>query len=132
MSSNDSAYASPGTRDPIMFGEPSLPDVDFSDLFATDVSVEDDLHFFKDGFAASIIDDGNANGFAFDSMVDLDACQSTTAFAYKGDDTETYNNPDLARQGDVYSRGHSLENSNSSSQIAATSSAQQPILGAPT
>ncbi|CAD6565280.1 MAG: hypothetical protein ASARMPRED_006531 [Alectoria sarmentosa] len=100
-------------------------------LFAADASVEDDLHFFKDGFPASSLDDDNANGFAFDSMVDLDACQSTTAFANKTDEINTYNNEDLARQSDFYRGGYSLEDSNSSSQIAATSSAQQPILGAP-
>ncbi|KAF6221700.1 hypothetical protein HO133_001668 [Letharia lupina] len=125
----DSAYDSP--RDPIIFGQSSLSDVDFGSLFATDASVEDDLHFFKDGFAASSIDDDNANGFTFDSMVDLDACQSTTAFTNKIDDTNTYNNEDLARQSDFYSGGYSLDGSNSSSQIAATSSAQQPFPGAP-
>lgn len=131
MSNIDSAYDSPRSCDPIIFGESSLSDVDFSSLFATDASVEDDLHFFKDGFAASSIDEDNANGFTFDSMVDLDACQSTTAFANKSDDAKTYNNEDLARQSDVYSGGYSLERSNSSSPIAATSSAQQPFLGAP-
>lgn len=131
MSNVDSAYDSPRSCDPIIFGESSLSDVDFSSLFAVDASVEDDLHFFKDGFPASSIDDDNANGFAFDSMVDLDACQSTTAFANKPDDINPYNSEDLARQSDFYRGGHSLEDSNSSSQIAATSSAQQPIFGAP-
>lgn len=131
MSSIDSAYDSPRSCDPIIFGESSLSDVDFSSLFAADASVEDDLHFFKDGFAAPSIDDDNANGFTFDSMVDLDACQSIAAFANKSDDTNTHNSDDLARQSDVYSRGYSLESSNSSSQTAATSSAQQPFPGAP-
>lgn len=133
MSNSDSAYDSPRSCDPIIFGEPSLSDVDFGSLFAADVSVEDDLHFFKDGFAASSLDDDNANAFTFDSMVDLDACQSTTAFANRSDDTKPYinNNEDLARQGDVYSGSHSLKGSDSPSQIAATSSAQQPFLGAP-
>ena len=131
MSNSDSAYDSPRSCDPIIFGEPSLSDVDFSNLFAADASVEDDLHFFKDGLAASTIDDDNANGFTFDSMVDLDAYQSTTAFPNRMDDPKTYNKDDLARQSDVYSGGHSLEGSDSASQIAATSSAQQPFLGAP-
>ena len=131
MSSDDSACDSPCSPDPIIFGQAYLPDVDFGSLFATDVSVENDLHFFKDGFAASAIDDDNANGFAFDSMVNLDACQPPTAVAFRTDDTKGYNNADLASQGEVYSRNHSFENSNSSSQIAATSSAQQPIFGAP-
>ena len=131
MSSSASVYGSQRSPEPSMFGESSLPDVDFNSLFATDVSVEDDLHFFKDGFAASTMDDDNANGFTFDSMVDLNACQSTTAFADRSDDTKPYNNADLDRPVIVHSRGHSLENSNSSSAIAATSSAQQPILGAP-
>ncbi|CAF9933745.1 hypothetical protein IMSHALPRED_009462 [Imshaugia aleurites] len=100
-------------------------------LFAADASVEDDLHFFKDGFAASAIDDDSAHAFTFDSLVDLDACQSTTAFANKSDDTDPYDNNDLARHRDVYPGGYSLEGSDSSSQIAATSSAQQPFLGAP-
>ena len=132
MSNSDSAYDSPRSCDPVIFGQSSLSDVDFSSLFAADASVEDDLHFFKDGFAASTVDDDNANGFAFDSMVDLDACQSTTAFANRNDDTKTHNNnQDLARQSDVYPEGHSLEGSSPPSQIAATSSAQQPFLGAP-
>ena len=131
MSTIDSAYDSPRTCDPIIFGESSLSDVDFSSLFTTDAAVEDDLHFFKDGFAASSIEDDNANGFTFDSMVDLDACQSTTAFANKSDDAKIYNSEDLARQSDAYSVGYPPESSNSSSQIAATSSAQQPFLGAP-
>ncbi|KAL9128887.1 MAG: hypothetical protein Q9175_007430 [Cornicularia normoerica] len=126
------SYKSPRSGDPIIFGESSLSDVDFGSLFAADASVEDDIHFFQDGFAASSIDDDNANGFTFDSMVDLDACQSTTAFTNKNDDTNIYNNNgDFAPQSDVYSGGYSLDGSNSSSPIAATSSAQQPLLGAP-
>ena len=131
MSSVDSAYDSPRRCDPIIFSESSLSDVDFSSLFAADAPVEDDLHFFKDGFAASSIDDDNANGFAFDSMVDLDACQSTTASVNKSEDTTFYNKGDLARHSDVYSGGCSLGTSNSSSRTAATSSAQQPYPGAP-
>ena len=131
MSTIDSAYDSPRSCDPVIFGESSLSDVDFSSLFAADASVEDGLHFFKDGFAASAIDDDSAHAFTFDSLVDLDACQSTTAFANKSDDTDPYDNKDLARHRDVYPGGYSLEGSDSSSQIAATSSAQQPFLGAP-
>ena len=131
MSNSDSAYDSPRSCDPVIFGQSSLSDVDFSSLFAADASVEDDLHFFKDGFAASTIDDDNANGFTFDSMVDLDACQSTSAFANRNDDAKPYNNQDLARKNDVCTEGHSLEGSRSPSPIAATSSAQQPFLGAP-
>ena len=132
MSNSDSAYDSPRSCDPVIFGQSSLSDVDFSSLFAADASVEDGLHFLKDGFAASAVDDDDtANGFTFDSMVDLDACQSTTAFANRNDDTKPYNDQDLARQSDVYTEGHSLEGSSSPSQIAATSSAQQPFLGAP-
>ncbi len=131
MSNRDSTYDSPCHFDPVIYNEPSLSNIEFSSLFAADASVEDDLHFLKDGFTASGIDDENANGFAFDSMVDLDACQSTTAFANRSGDTKPYTNEDFARQGDVYSGAHSLEGSDSSSQIAATSSAQQPILGAP-
>ena len=132
MSSIDSAYKSPRGCDPIIFGESSLSDVDFSNLFAADGPVEDDIHFFKDGFATSAIDDDNANAFGFDSLVDLDACQSTTAFAKKSDDTNIcIKNENLARQSDVYHGGFSLEGSNSSTPIAATSSGQQPLLGAP-
>ena len=131
MSSIDSAYDSPRSCDAIIYGEPPLSDLDFSSLFAPGASLEDDLHFFKDGFTASSIDDDNTNGFTFDSMVDLDACQSAAALAIKSDDTNTYHNEDLARQSDVYSGGYSLEGSDSSSQIAATSSAQQPFIGAP-
>lgn len=131
MSNIDSAYDSPRSCDPIIFGESSLSDVDFSSLFAADASVEDDLHFFKDGFAASAIDDDNANGFTFDSMVDLDACQSNTAFAHRSDDTDPYDNKNPARHGGAYPGGYSHGGSDSPSQTAATSSAQQPFLGAP-
>ncbi|KAK4691053.1 transcriptional activator HAC1, partial [Lecanoromycetidae sp. Uapishka_2] len=97
-------------------------------LFATDGSVEDDLHFFKDGFIAPTEhDDIDANGFAFDSMVDLDACQSTTNNAKNN---TLYDNNDLAPYSDVYINEHSFESASPSSQIAATSTAQQPFLGA--
>lgn len=128
MSSVGSVYDSPRNCDPIIYGESHLSDVDFSSLFAADASIEDGLHFFKDGFAAPDgHDDLDANGFTFDSMVDLDACQPTTSSNNK----DTRNKDDLSVYSDVYTREHSPEGYDSPFQNAATSSAQQPILGAP-
>lgn len=111
-----------------MYGDShGLLDVDFGSLFPADTSVDDNLHFFKDGFAAN---DGHdildANGFTFDSMVDLDACQPST-FANK----DHPNNDDLTLYSHVYTNDHPSESSDSPIQNAATSSAQQPLLGAP-
>lgn len=119
--------------DPVIFGdEPNcLSDVDFSSLFAADSSVEDDLHFFKDEFAAPTEhDDLDANGFAFDSLVDFDADQSTTHTNNIKNNTQ-FDNEDLAHYSHVYTTGHSFESAHPSSQNAATSAAQQPFLGAP-
>lgn len=142
MSCVDSAYDSPRSCDPIIYGESTLSDVDFTSLFAADASIEDDIHFFKDGFAAPEgHDDIDANGFTFDSMVDLDACQPpTTSNSNSTNKDNTYinnnnnnndNNQDLSHYNDIYTPGHSFSNSHPPSQNAATSSAQQPFLGAP-
>ncbi|MCJ1453759.1 hypothetical protein MMC28_004108 [Mycoblastus sanguinarius] len=95
-------------------------------LFAADLAPEDDLRLFKDGFITSSLDDDNANGFTFDSMVDLDADQSTTSF-----NTHSITTEDFTHDSDVYSENSLFQSSDPLSQIAATSSAQQPILGAP-
>ena len=138
MSCVDSAYDSPRSCDPIIYGESTLSDVDFTSLFAADASIEDDIHFFKDGFAAPEgHDDLDANVFTFDSMVDLDACQPATSSTSNKDNNHhnnnknNLNNDDLAHYSDVYTPGHSFSNSHPPSQNAATSSAQQPFLGAP-
>ena len=136
MSCVDSAYDSPRSCDPIIYGESTLSDVDFTSLFAADASIEDDIHFFKDGFAAPDgNDDIDANGFTFDSMVDLDACQppaSSTSNSTNQENTHNNNNSeDLAHYSDVYTPGHSFSNPHPPSQNAGTSSAQQPFLGAP-
>ena len=136
MSCVDSAYDSQRSCDPVIYGESTLSDVDFTSLFAADASIEDDIHFFKDGFAAHDgNDDIDANGFTFDSMVDLDACQppatSNSSSTHQETTHNENNSEDLAHYIDVYTPGHSFSNPHPSSQNASTSSAQQPFLGAP-
>ena len=117
--------------DPIIFGSTDISDNDFSSLFATDYTPGDDLPFFKDGFAAGNPFDDNTNSkdnilhgdaFTFDSMVDLDAGSSNT------NDTSDYT---THHETDDYLNGSLFENVDPSTQDAATSSAQQPLLGAP-
>ena len=138
MSTSDSAYDSPRSCDPVIFGDRLYPDDVFSNLFAPDASPENDLHFFKEGVAASTIDNDNAHDFTFDTMVNYDACQPPTTFAdNETDDTQpsTTNNSDddnVARHRAVYPGNLSLEGSDHPPPTAATSSALQPLLGAPT
>ncbi len=129
MSSADSAYDSPTSCDPIIFGDSTLSDVNFDSLFGADASAKDDLHFFEDGFGSSSLDDNeHATGFTFDSLVDIDACQPNTS---NKESNHSDRQEDLAHYSDLYPNDYSFSDTNSSTQTAATSSAQQPILGAP-
>ena len=136
FSSADSIYdASATSMDPIIYDDGNmLSDLDFGSLFAADSATEYDSQFFKDGLVAPTEhDDLDANGFTFDSMVDLDACQPHGPHA-KGANTQYNNNnntEDFAHSGDVFTEGRNFECTRSSHQNAASSSAQQPILGAP-
>lgn len=130
MSSADSAYDSPTSCDPVIFGDAPLSDVNFDSLFGADASVKDDLHFFEDGFGSSSFDDSeHASGFAFDSLVDLDACQPNTST--NKDITHSDNLDDFAHYSDVYPNDYSFSDTKPSTRTAATSSAQQALLGAP-
>jgi len=112
MSSADSAYDSPNSCDPIIFDDSSLSDINLDNLFGADISVKDDLHFFDDGFGSSSLDDNEqTTGFAFDSLVDLDACQSNTSTQAK----QRSDRPDdLARYSDLYPNDYSFSDSDPS------------------
>jgi len=131
----DSAYTT-NNCDPIIFGDNGISDVDFGSLFATDGTAGDDLYFSKDGFAAgnpftfedSLNNKDNitlsGDAFTFDSLVDLDAGHSHT-------NTITNNNDFQAdHDSDDYLNGNLFEDAGPSASNAATSSAQQPLLGA--
>lgn len=150
----DSAYDSPQSCDPIIYGESILSDSDFGSLFAIDAAPADDLPFFKNGFgaASSLEPDNdnsfNGNDFTFDSMVDLDAGESYDSdennnkknnnnikngpFANSIDYNINYINDDrLAYDSNDYLSATAFETSDPPSLNAATASAQQPFLGAP-
>ena len=92
-----------------------LDDADFNRLFASPASPSADLHFFADGLANSDQDNTTTgNDFSFDSLVDLDACQSHDNTT---DAIEQY----LNQQSATTDFPH---------QTAATSSALQSCLGA--
>lgn len=92
-----------------------LGDADFSRLFASPASPPADFHFFADGLANSEQDNtATGNDFSFDSLVDLDACQ-------------THGN--AADSIELYLNQHSAT-TDFPPQTAATSSALQPCLGA--
>ena len=140
-SAPDSAFESCHTThnvDPIIFGGPNdISDSDFGSLFAADYTTGDDLQLFEDGFASSNPFDDNtttngkdntlalhSDGFTFDSMVDLDAGSSEssndiTDFQASNVDTNDFLDDSL------------FENTDPQAPDAATSSAQQPLLGAP-
>lgn len=134
----DSCHTS-NNCDPVIFGSTGLSDGDFGSLFATDGTIGDDLHFFEDGFAAGhSFDDGivvkdnvaiNGDAFTFDSLVDLDAgnshINSTTPIINNTDDFQA------DHDSNDYLNGTLFENAGPSAPNAATSSAQQPLLGAP-
>ena len=129
LSNVDSAYDSPTSCDPAIFGESSLPDDVFASLFAADTTLDDNLHFFKDGFGTTTLDDEPTNGFVFDQLVDLDAGQSLTS-ANNKEDIDSTSQEDLTHSGEASLQDFS-EDTDPSTQIAATSSSQQPFLGAP-
>ncbi|MCJ1263007.1 hypothetical protein MMC22_002877 [Lobaria immixta] len=104
----------------------SLSDTDFSCLFASPASPPPDLHFFTDGLASAEQDNAqdDSDAFSFDQMVDLDACQP------QHDAFHDHDNNQSPHQSSHYFASLPGASADFPHQIAATSSALQPCLGA--
>ncbi|MCJ1381845.1 hypothetical protein MMC17_004957 [Xylographa soralifera] len=105
-----------------------LSDASFCRLFESPTTTQPTLNFFEDGLAHENLDD-DANTFSFDSMVDLDAGQSSH-ISNSDDQFITFHQHDQHNQDhfDILSSANSVFGF--PHQPAATSSGLQPCLGA--
>ncbi len=112
-----------------LFIPASLSDVDFGCLFASPASPPADHQFFADGLPSTAQDDAqdSPDDFSFDQMVDLDACQPHSDPFHDSD-----NNDRLLPESssNYFSSLSSRASADHPHQVAATSSALQPCLGA--
>jgi len=147
MASFDSTYESrrssavpTSADDATDFDPPVLSDADFSRLFESPTSPPPDLQFFADGLVTT--EDGTSAGvdaFSFDQMVDLDACQPHADDDFQlfqvHKDGQTFDDiihPDEnPHQPEIYFEHFTTTEADDPHQHAATSSALQPSLGAP-
>ncbi|MCJ1373679.1 hypothetical protein MMC20_004908 [Loxospora ochrophaea] len=103
------------------FNSSPMSDSSFNRLFDTPTTPQPAVHFFEDGLGPEA-NDNDANAFSFDSLVDLDAGQSTqidTSFL-KFDHQDHFDMLSASAQ-TAFDFPH---------QSAATSSSLQPCLGA--
>ncbi|KAL8834593.1 MAG: hypothetical protein Q9176_007412 [Flavoplaca citrina] len=135
VSEYDSAYGS--QRDSTPYIQPTKPqypshqpiilsDPHFNGLFAAPLSPPADMSFFEDGFTSADPCDDPSSHFTFDSMVDLDAGGPSESFLNtKIDDDSIFNSNQ-----DIFQDDNTLQ-ADFPNQIAPTSPALQPCLGAP-
>ncbi|KAL9118935.1 MAG: hypothetical protein Q9187_004508 [Circinaria calcarea] len=103
----------------------------FGRLFDSPASAQPNLHFFEDGLAATDNHEDDANAFSFDSMVDLDAGQSSHLGGNDTDDTFiTFDGYDQHSQDHFDLLSSATSALDFPHQSAATSSGLQPCLGA--
>ncbi|KAL8986009.1 MAG: hypothetical protein Q9205_000434 [Flavoplaca limonia] len=103
-----------------------LSDPHFNGLFAAPLSPPADMSFFEDGFTSADPCDDPSSHFTFDSMVDLDAGGPSESFLNtKIDDDSIFNSNQ-----DLFQDDNTLQ-ADFPNQIAPTSPALQPCLGAP-
>ncbi len=119
---------------------PVLSDADFSRMFESPISPPPDLQFFADGLVTTEIGTGEgADAFSFDQMVDLDACQPHAADDFQlfqvSEDDQTFDDlvhkDENTHQPENYFEHFTATETDGPHQHAATSSALQPCLGAP-